>query len=64
VLIVTEFFRKAIILSMFVYGDCMAVCSIFFFINHKAGGERSFLLTDRLRRRQGRRERERDRRER
>ena len=27
---VTELFSKAILLSMFVYGDCMAVCSILY----------------------------------
>ena len=26
---VTELFSKAILLPMFVYGDCMSVCSIF-----------------------------------
>ena len=27
---VTELFSKAILLLMFVYGDCMAVCSILY----------------------------------
>jgi hypothetical protein len=27
---VTELFRKAILIPMFVYGDCMAVCSILY----------------------------------
>ena len=31
---VTELFSKAILLPMFVYGDCMAVCAIFFIFIH------------------------------
>jgi hypothetical protein len=29
---VTELFSKAVLLPMFVYGDCMAVCTILFFL--------------------------------
>ena len=36
---VTELFSKAILLQMFVYGDCMAVCSIFIHMSATAVDE-------------------------
>ena len=36
---VTELFSKVILLPMFVYGDCMAVCSIFIHLSAMAVAE-------------------------